>query len=523
MVVDTVKENLCVNKLMATKKEILLVEGDMIVPDSKPDILNTICTSGVVCVYKKEVMDEKIRIDGNINTYIMYLADDSQDKVRGITTNVDFSETIQVPNSQEGMNCKCETKLKSIEAKVINGRKIGIKATLEVDIKVYSNEEIEIVNDIQNAEGIQMLKEDLKVNSLVGMGETKIYAKDTITIDNVDNLAEILKVNTCICDKDIKISYNKILTKAELEIKIMYLTEDNRINCKTAKIPVVGFIDIPNVTEENICDVNYEIRNVVIKPNSIEEHSIYVEVEIGVTAVVYEEKQINLIQDLYSPCENLEFNKKKVTTITDKQNRQETKQIREKVMLEGMEGKKIIDVDVVPSIEKIEPLNSRIIFEGELMLRFIMGNSELDMDTKQAKIPFEYVLEPIEDGENMNADLSIEVANQDFIIQDGGEVSANVDMLMNTNSYRSTNLNLMDEIQTNGEREREDYGLIMYIVKKDDTLWKIAKRFGSTVDDIVRTNGIENENMIIPGQKLYIPRYRKVERSNREASMIQYV
>lgn len=51
MVVDTIKENLCVNKLVATKKEVILVEGDMIVPDSKPDILNTICTSGVVCIY----------------------------------------------------------------------------------------------------------------------------------------------------------------------------------------------------------------------------------------------------------------------------------------------------------------------------------------------------------------------------------------------------------------------------------------------------------------------------------------
>lgn len=36
------------------KKELIMVEGDMIVPDSKPDILNTICTSGVVCIYKKK-------------------------------------------------------------------------------------------------------------------------------------------------------------------------------------------------------------------------------------------------------------------------------------------------------------------------------------------------------------------------------------------------------------------------------------------------------------------------------------
>ena len=30
MVVETIKENLCVNKLVATKKELIMVEGDMI-------------------------------------------------------------------------------------------------------------------------------------------------------------------------------------------------------------------------------------------------------------------------------------------------------------------------------------------------------------------------------------------------------------------------------------------------------------------------------------------------------------
>ena len=56
--IEAQRENLNVNKLIAEKKEIIFVEGDMIVPDSKPDILNTICTSGVVCIYKKDVLDE---------------------------------------------------------------------------------------------------------------------------------------------------------------------------------------------------------------------------------------------------------------------------------------------------------------------------------------------------------------------------------------------------------------------------------------------------------------------------------
>ncbi len=509
MVVDTIKENLCVNKLVATKKEVILVEGDMIVPDSKPDILNTICTSGVVCIYKKEVLEEKVRIDGNINTYIMYMADDSKDKVRGLTTSLDFSESIQIANCKEGMNCKLNTKLKSIEAKVINGRKVGIKAAIEIEINIYSNEEVEIVNNVQNAEDIQILKEDLKVNSLVGMGDTKIYAKDTVNIDNVDNLAEILKADVAIGEKDVKISYNKILTKSEASIKIMYLTEDNRINNITAKIPVVGFIDIPNVTEENMCDVDYEIKNIVLKPNSAEEHSIYIELEISAAATVYEEKEINLIQDLYSPSENLTFNKKRITTITNKKTIRETKQVREKVNIEGIENRSIIDVDVVPMIEKENQLNNKINYEGELELRFILSNSDLQVDNRVVKIPFNYTVEEQCGDDNINRNMEMEITNQDFIVQEGGVVNSNIDITMNLNSYRSANMNIIDEIQTDGEREAEDYSILMYIVKKDDTLWKIAKRFGSTVEDIARINGIEDENKIYPDQKLFIPHYSK--------------
>ena len=508
MVVDTIKENLCIHKLIATKKEIILLEGDMIVPDSKPDIINTICTSGVICLYRKEVLEGKIRLDGNINTYIMYMADDSKDKIRGLNTSLDFSEHISIPGCEENMSSQVKTKLKSIEAKVINGRKVGIKATMEVEINIFSNEETEIVNDIKQTDGIQMLKEDLKVNSLVGTGETKIYAKDTLAIDSADNLVEILKSNLHICDEDIKISYNKILTKSEVEVKIMYLTEDNRIGMITSKIPVVGFIDIPNVSEENICDVNYEIKNVVLKPNSVEEHSIYVEIEIGVMATVFEEKQINVIQDLYSPCENLEFNKKKITTMTNKRVEKNKMNINEKITLEDMGEKSILDVDIVPVIEKQNNLQNRIVYEGEIQLNFILSNQELDIDNRMAKIPFEYTME--NQNEECSNDLNMEVASQDFIIQENGQVTANINMNMNSNSYENTRLNLIEEIQTNGEREAEDYSLLMYFVKKDDTLWKIAKRFGSTVDDIARTNGIEDENKIYPGQKLFIPHYSKV-------------
>ena len=509
MIVDTVKEKLSINKLVSSKKEIIFVEGDMIVPDSKPDILNTICTSGVVNIYNKEILDEKVKISGSINTYIMYLSENSEDKVRGINTNLDFSENIDVTNCKPEMNCISEVKLKSIECKVINGRKIGIKSTLEVEIKIYNNEETEIINDIKNKDDIQMLKENLNVNSLVGLGETKIYAKDTIQIDSVDNLAEILKTNITMVDRDIKISYNKVLTKAEAEVKLMYLTEDNRVNEVISKIPVVGFIDIPNVTEENVCNVNYEIRNMVIKPNSQEEHSIYIEIEVGVNCSVYEEKQINIIQDVFSPSEKLTYENRQIITMKNRKNIQITKQINEKTEIKGLDNRNIIDVDIEPEILKESRLKNKILYEGELKLKYILNSSNLDLEIREGKIQFEYVIDNIENGEDLNIDTNIEIKGADFIVQEGGIIINNVDMLVNANSYENVKLNLIENLQSDGEREEQDYNIVMYIVKKGDSLWKIAKRFGSTVEEITRANGIENENIIMPGEKLYIPRYVK--------------
>ena len=119
---------------------------------------------------------EKLRLDGSINTYIMYMPDGVNDSVRGLNTSLDFSENINVPNCQEGMNLKMK-KIKSIDCKVLNGRKIGIKATLEIYLKIYSNEDVEVINEIQDENDIQILKEDLKVNSLIGSRRNKNICK----------------------------------------------------------------------------------------------------------------------------------------------------------------------------------------------------------------------------------------------------------------------------------------------------------------------------------------------------------
>ena len=74
-------------------------------------------------------------------------------------------------------------------------------------------------------------------------------------------------------------------------------------------------------------------------------------------------------------------------------------------------------------------------------------------------------------------------------------------------TYRNVEIPAINNITEETEDDLEDYSVIIYVVKDGDTLWKIAKKYGSTVDDIVRVNGIENPDKINIGEKIYIPKY----------------
>ena len=44
-----------------------------------------------------------------------------------------------------------------------------------------------------------------------------------------------------------------------------------------------------------------------------------------------------------------------------------------------------------------------------------------------------------------------------------------------------------------------------YTVKKGDTLWALARKFGTTEEALVASNGIKNKNLIYVGQVLQVP------------------
>lgn len=507
MAIKLSKNNLCINQIVGQKSERITVEGDEIVPDVKPDVLSIVSTNGNVCIYKKEIQDGKIKIDGSINSYIIYIADDENSSMRALNTSLDFSKSIEMKEINPSMQLECRTELLNIECKILNGRKISLKTNIQMNFTAYSNESVEYINKIDNTNDMQLLKEKIRINSLIGSGTTKVYAKDTVAIEATDNLSEIMKVNMSLESKENKISYNKILTKADAVFKIMYLTDDNRISTVNTAIPVMGFVDMQDVSEDDICDVSYELRNIVVKPNNVEEHSMHVEAEIEISCFVYKNQEIDMLQDLYSRTMDLQYTQKSIKIIKDKEELNETFNMRKQERIEEIRQNKIYDVEVRPTIISNQVEDGRIVYQGEMSLTFIYaedGSSRIN--TKNIIEPFEFTVTSSNITTKSKIETNIDILKQNFVVMPDNNIDMKVDLNFKIDLTKESQINIIDNINEVEARNRTTFSIVIYYAKVGDTLWNIAKRFGSTVDEIVKINNLEDANKIMQGQQLFIPR-----------------
>lgn len=209
---------------------------------------------------------------------------------------------------------------------------------------------------------------------------------------------------------------------------------------------------------------------------------------------------------MYSPSRNLSFKENKVSTMVGMKNTQDTVNVREKVKLQDIEHTKVCEAYVTPVINETNLSRDRLKVNGDLNLNLVLSNStDDDIITEEQRIPFDFTQEIEGITEDSRVNIDITPISREFIV-DNMELTARVDLGINTNSYNLENVNVIDNIEeVEGECDNP-YSMVIYFVKPGDTLWKIAKKYKSTVKDIARINNIENPDKIDVGMQLFIPR-----------------
>jgi LysM repeat protein len=515
--VKLLKEHVDLNEM--TKKETtqIVKERDLIVPDGKPDMQKVLQLEGEVNIDQIDVQSDRIVYKGQVDITILYQSENNSDTIYTMKGTIPLEDFIILEGVSPDQKISFDYKVEHLHWNILNERKINVKVIIGLSVAATKGKEIVLVSGIESDEPVQVQTSQIEIMQPSAEKEEKVIVKDELTITpNKPSIGEILKMDVSIVEDQVKRTESEILFNGIVEINTMYKAQEDNglIEVVNHRIPFSGACEVLKSDNEVYwgCDLEVTPTYTQVNPDYDGEDRI-IEVECIVTATYNTVDKVvqTILDDLYCPDKKVEVESEEedymslVTRLTS------TVPKKEMIPLNrtNLENAQCYGINIKPIIDEKVLQGDKLTISGmlEVKLNFVTPEGANKIDTVVAMVPF---------SQEMNAP---DVTKKDYIVpkvsvKDIKLLSQNkqdvvveyvleyvVDVFRKGQLVTIQNVNLVDM----DKEELNKYpSIIVYVVKKGDTLWQIAKRFNTTVKDIMEINGLEDANKIMPGQKIII-------------------
>ncbi len=511
MAINTISKALKLNNISINENVSKWIEQDIIVPDTKPDAIKIVNVTVTPYVNNIESMQDKIKVSGNINYFIIYKVDDQVFGTRGLFTSYPYSEIIEVKGATEEMIVNIKPVCKNVIFSLPNERKISVKSEIIFKTRLKKIENVDLINrfEVDNKIECKMCK-----NSFCNIMQDKksiIASKEEFMLPKeAEDFYELLNVDAKIINTEYKESYNKVMIKGDIDIKMIYLAENQSENVKKVNytLPFSAMVELENINDNSKFEINYIMQefNLKLNPEITSTKTMTAEYQIEVNVVMFEEEEVEYIEDFYSQSRELNFDLLNVKGVRKTVNLNKNIELKESIANALLENSKLIDYRLDTSYIVPVVLQNNIKLEGEAKVTLLiqdLNNLELDSKTLDIIVNESYDLDNIANKNNIFVDISQERIN---ITQSGQDLDIRIQLEVNTRVEEVKDINVISNIIDDDLDLTGLDSINIYIVKPGDTLWNIAKKYKTSVDKIVKTNDIIDPDAISVGQKILVIR-----------------
>lgn len=487
------------------------VEQDILVPDSKPDVMKITNVNATPYINNYEVNGNNIKVEGKINYFVIYDTINNAMQARGMYMSYPFSVLIPCNNINKDMNINLKVSSKNIIFSLPNERKIAIKSELLFNIECKENIKLDVIQSFNDEYNIETKTATCNCTNYIDTKSNIIASREDIMIkDELKDFYEVLNITSDIKNIEYKESYNKIMVKGDININMLYLLESSKTTVKTIEfeVPFSGMIEFENINDKSkfMLDLNIKDLNIVPSNDVVNSKIMSVEYQIEVCASMYENEELTYIEDFYSQNHNIQTDAKMLSPIANETIITKVVEIKENInnVLDG--NFKIIEYKL-----NLNSLNSRrdnntINLDGNIKLELLVQDTEtLNLSNKSLDIMINEKI-PLENIDSNTLINTIYNLDKLVVTKLGNdiEVKARIDLLIKCEKI--LNINYAQNIEILDDLDNDLDSMYMYMVKKDDNLWDIAKKYKTSVDKIMKTNTINKDDNIYENQKILIIR-----------------
>ncbi len=519
MSVNFKKQYISVNDRVCQDFAQIMAESEIIVNEAKPDILKIIQIDTKAFVREVKVSAGKAVISGSVDLSLLYLCEREGESLKGLNELVDFEHTVENTKICDNMTANVNAEVVRIDFDLLNSRKVRIKLIISLDTAVNSDKVFDMVYDVEDEDtNLQIQTKDVNVYTLFSNQNKVFDVQDELILPEAKpSIRDILKVNAKLVSKEVKVITGKAVMQGVIDVCTLYTNDtDGCVEFCQHDVHFTEVFDISQVSEEAECVIDVAIDEVKWSPKFDSDGNIRrfsVSMRMSSVANVSENISVSLITDCYVPgkeCkvvrETYDFDEflgesKAQTVVEDML-----------VLKDGMPTiSRIYNVITKPYITSNTVSNGKVYVEGNIdtYVLYICEDTFSPIFSYKQEIPFSHTLDVANVRDNASCFVTCETSSCSYKIAGETKVEIRAVLDISVCLTNVTKCQAVQDVEIVEEEAPYTCAMVIYFVKKGDTLWDIGKRYRVPMEAIAELNGLTDAQVLREGQKLLIPHVKR--------------
>ena len=512
--IDIIKENVQFEQLLRESNSNTVLKEEYLIPDTHPDVQEILTVEARPMIINKELIGDKIVLEGKVEYTVIYLAREDGIVANSVNYNQNFTNNIDLNQGEYKVICEAQCNVEHIEATIMNERKISIQGIITIDWELYKSNEFEFVKDIEGNDGVEVLKKTETINKISANEDVELIGKCMIRVGmDKPQINKILKCSLRLHKKEVKIAEDKIYLGCYCKLNILYKGDDSK-----DIIPLEDDIylskeeEVKGVTSDMLPTVCYEISNndLMLEEDDLGEvRIINDEFIVKANVKVFSKENIDTIKDAYSTkcLIGLRKEEHEVGILHGANSAESIVKYNIQLNDKDLKPEHIISANASIILTDKQVMKDRVAIEGIVKadVLYKTNDEEKYLANVKAEIPFSALIDIFGATEDMKSIVKGNLESLDASIE-GNSIAIKATIILSGKILYEMNKEFISDIvEEEGDMPEKKASITIYVVGEGDTFWDLAKKYNTTVDELIKINKVEDPEHIEQGQKLIIP------------------
>lgn len=513
---ELLKKNIHMNYQKAHAETRMTLSEDFNIPDKKPDAFRLIQKRGAVKLEETRAGEGQVQLKGTLEVHILYVAEGEEHTIHRLKARFPFEEKLVLPEAAAGDTVDVRPELEDLKVRLINSRKFSIQALVSFNAVLEELYDVQAGVEVHGEENVSVRTRDLTPISLSVRNRDILRVKEEISLpSNKPNIGEILWDSVELRGTDVRVQEGELDVRGELFIFLLYEADGEKETREwmEASLPFQQKLECAGSKPGHIPDVDIRLNSVnleAVPDYDGEERMIQAEAVLGLNIRLYEEENVRILEDIYTPEKELVPVRKEenfeslVIRNFSKCRALDRVRMSEDAprMLQFCHSQGEVRIDDTEMTERGIQVEGAI----HVTILYVTSDDKMPFAVMQGDVPFSHLIEVEGLSPSCRFSLNVGLEQLSAAMVDSEEIEVKASVNLNAFvacAYKGSFIVDVEEKELDMKMLQEMPGIVGYLVQQGDTLWDIAKSCLTTPERIREWNHLETEEAI-PGTRLMI-------------------